>query len=124
LKDVPSKLWTVQTFNMIEGLEAANLSESYDKGFIGSRKTLATAVSALLEYITRGTYGGFPNIKDASQQYDLSKAEDLEKAFRDFMDGVIYGDKLEKIIEKTAQTDKLTDHEPVIQALHEFMLVK
>jgi len=124
LKDVPEEFWKVQVKQMIEGLELANLSESYDKGAIGSRKTLATAVSALLEYPVRGTSGGFPKIQDPNQEYDLSDSGDLIRAFRNFMDGVIYGDLLEKVVKRTAQTSNLTEHETLTQALHEFILVK
>jgi hypothetical protein len=49
LKDVSEDVWKIQIHEMIEELEKANLSESYDKGAVGSRKTLATAVSALIE---------------------------------------------------------------------------
>jgi len=124
LKDVPEEFWKVQVKQLIEDLELANLSESYDKGAIGSRKTLATAVSALLEYVVRGTSGGFPKILDPNHEYDLSNSEDLIRAFRNFMDGVIYGNLLEEVVAKTAQTSNLAEHEVLTQALHEFLLVK
>jgi hypothetical protein len=124
LRDVPEDLWKVQVHEMIEGLEQANLSESYDKGAIGSRKTLATAVSALIEYPVRGTSGGFPKVQDPNHQYDLSNADDLARAFRNFMDESIYSTAIEDLIAKIAETDKLADHEPLTQAVHEFILVK
>jgi len=124
LKDVPEEFWKVQTKEMIEALEVANLSESYDKGAIGSRKTLATAVSALLEYPVRGTAGGFPKIQDPNHEYDLTEAGDLIRAFRNFMDGVIYGNLLEELVKKTAETDNIAEHNTLTQALHEFILVK
>jgi len=40
------------------------------------------------------------------------------------MNKAIYGTALEDLIMKTAETDKLTDHEPLTQAIHEFILVK
>jgi len=124
LKDVPEEFWQVQLYDIIEGLERANLSESYDKGVVGTRKTVATAISALIEYPVRGTSGGFSKVHDPDPKYDLSKAEDLSKAFRNLMDASIYGTALDDLIAKTAQTDKLADHEPLIQAAHEFVLVK
>jgi hypothetical protein len=124
LKDVSEDFWKVQIQDIIQELEEANLSESYDKGIIGTRKTVATAISALIEYPVRGTAGGFSKVQHADHQYDLSKAEDLSRAFRNLMDEIIYGDILERLIQKTAQTDKLEDHEPLIQAAHEFLLVK
>ena len=124
LKDVSEDFWKVQIQDIIQELEVANLSESYDKGIIGTRKTVATAISALIEYPIRGTVGGFSKVQDADHQYDLSDAKDLSRAFRNLMDEIIYGDMIERLIRKTAETDKLTDHEPLIQAAHEFLLVK
>jgi hypothetical protein len=40
------------------------------------------------------------------------------------MDASIYGTALDDLAAKTAETDKLADHEPLIQAAHEFVLVK
>lgn len=124
LRDVPEEFWKVQLNEIIEGFEVANLSESYDKGVVGSRKTLATAISALIEYPVRGTTGGFPKAPDSNNEYDVTKAEDLARSFRNFMDEAIYGSALENLVEKTSETDKLADHEPLTQAVHEFILVK
>ncbi|KAG9244614.1 hypothetical protein BJ878DRAFT_420983 [Calycina marina] len=123
VKDLPPEFWLVQVKQLMENLELANLSESYDLGVIGSRKTLATAVSALLEYPARGTAGGFSKVADTNREYDTSNPEDLIRAFRNFMDGVIYGTMLDRLVIKTAETDRLEEHEPLVQALHEFVLV-
>lgn len=124
IRDVPDTLWKTQVHGLIQALEEANLSESYDKGTIGSRKTLATAISALIEYPVRGTTGGFPQLPGHAKEYDLGKAADLAGAFRDFMDGAIYGSALEDLVARTAETDRLEEHEPLTQAVHEFLLVK
>lgn len=124
LRDVPEEFWEVQIKTIINDLVKANLSESYDKGSIGSRKTLSTAVSALLEYPVRGTFGGFAEIDDDNDKYDLSSAEDLSRGFRNFVDQCIYGTVLEDLVKKAAETDKLDDHTNLIKAVHEFVLVK
>jgi hypothetical protein len=124
LRELPDEFWKVHCHDIIEHLEKANLSESYDKGVIGSRKTLATAVSALIEYPVRGTYGGFPETKDPNPEYDIHNAEDLSRSFRDFMNGAIYGTVLEDLVAKAGETDNLEDHEPLTKAVHEFVLVK
>lgn len=124
LKNLPDNFWKVQCQDIIDHLEQANLSESYDKGVIGSRKTLATAISALIEYPVRGTYGGFPEIKNHDSQYDVTKAEDLSRSFREFMNDSIYGTALEDLVAKTAETDNLDDHTPLTKAVHEYVLVK
>ncbi len=124
LNNLPEKWWNVQCHEIIESLEKANLSESYDKGVIGSRKTLATAVSALIEYPVRGTFAGFPELKDHDEKYDLTDAEDLRRAFRDFLNDCVYGDVLDRMVEKSATTDNLEDHPQLTKAVHEFVLVK
>ena len=124
LNNLPEKWWKVQCHEIIESLEKANLSESYDKGVIGSRKTLATAISALIEYPVRGAYSGFPEIKNHDQTYDITKAEELARAFRHFMNDAIYGNALDELVGKTAETDNLEDHPPLTKAVHEFVLVK
>jgi hypothetical protein len=124
LKDLPEDFWKVQCQDIIENFEASNLSESYDKGVIGIRKTLATAISALIEYPVRGTYGGFAEIDGKDRQYDTTKADDLARAFRDFMDQCIHGTVLEDLVEKASKTDDLQQHKPLIKAVHEFVLVK
>ncbi len=124
LNNLPDKWWTVQCHEIIENLEKANLSESYDKGVIGSRKTLATAISALIEYPIRGTFAGFPELKDHNERYDLTNAEDLRRAFRDFLNDCVYGDILEQMVEKTATMDNIEDHPQLTKAVHEFVLVK
>lgn len=124
LKDVPEDFWKVQIHHMIEDLEKANLSESYDKGSVGSRKTLSTAVSALIEYPVRGTFGGFAEVDDPDEKYDLQSAEDISRGFRNFVDQCIYGSVLEDLVKKAAKTDKLEEHSNSIKAVHEFVLVK
>lgn len=124
LKDLPEDFWKVHCNDIIQNLEDADLSESYDKGVIGSRKTLSTAISALIEYPVRGTYGGFAPVQDRRTEYNTNNAEDLSRSFRDFLDQCIYGTMLEDTVERAAETDQLADHEPVMQAVHEFMLVK
>lgn len=124
LRDLTSEFWKVQIQSIIDDLEKADLSESYDKGTLGSRKTLATAVSALIEYPVRGTFAGFDKRENPQHEYDLHNADDLSQSFRDFMQEAVYGDMLDKLVAKAAKTDKLADHEPVVQAVHEYILVK
>jgi hypothetical protein len=124
LNNLPKDFWKVQCHDIIENFERSNLSESYDKGVIGSRKTLATAISALIEYPLRGTFGGFAEVDTSNRHYDTGKAEDLVRAFRDFMNECIYGNVLEELVAKAAKTDKLEDHDALTKAVHEYVLVK
>ncbi|RMD43368.1 hypothetical protein DV735_g1774, partial [Chaetothyriales sp. CBS 134920] len=123
LKNVSEDFWKVQVEEIIENFAHANLSESYDKGAIGLRKTLATAISALVEYPVRGIYGGCAQIDDSNPHYDLTSAEDLARGFQDFVNGSIYGTALEDIAKTGAETDNLDDHSDLAKAFHEFVLV-
>lgn len=124
LRDVPDDFWKIQVHELIENFEDVNLSESYDKGNLGSRKTLATAISALIEYPVRGVYGGFAEVTNAHHDYDLHRAEDLGRAFRDFMNECIYGNIIDELVAKAAQTDDLEQHTSLVKAFHEFILIK
>jgi PX-associated len=124
LRDLTTDFWRVQLSTIIGDLEKADLSESYDKGLLGSRKTLATAISALIEYPVRGTFAGFDKREDPQRKYDLYNADDLAQSFRDFMQEAVYGKIVDELVAKAAETDQLADHEPIVQALHEYVLVK
>ena len=105
----------------------AELSESYDKGTIGARKALATAISSVLEYVARGMLGGYPVGKPKEEgrtTYDTSKPEDVLRAWDDGMRELIYGNLLDELFEKTAASGDLEQHSELVQAAHEYILLK
>lgn len=118
--------WQDKIRTLVAKLAEAELSESYDKGAIGSRKALATAASSLAEYIARGMLGGYPVSKgqEAKKEYDTSKPADVIQGFDDLMHGVIYGDLLDDMFDKVRTFGKLEDHTDVVQAAHEYILLK
>lgn len=120
------EFWQDKIRTLVAKLAEAELSESYDKGAIGSRKALATAASSIAEYVARGMLGGYPVTKgqEAKKQYDTNKPEDVIQGFDDLMHGVIYGDLLDDMFEKVKATGKLEDHASVVQAAHEYILLK
>jgi len=124
LRDVSVDFWQSRIGTIIENLQKAELSESYDKGSIGIRKTLATAVSALIEYPVRGVFAGFQEPGEDGRRYDKSNADDLQRAFRDLTHEAVYGDMVDKMFEQAAVTDKLSEHEAVVQAAHEYIIIK
>lgn len=124
LKDVPPDFWNPNITGLVAGLDNANLSESYDKGSIGIRKTLSTAIASIVEYVARGVLGGYPQHATRKEgQYDPSKPEDVMIAWDEFLQQVIYGDMLDKMFAKAAATDQLSDHETLVQAAHEHAIV-
>lgn len=125
LRDVSDAFWQERCQTIIEKLGAAELSESYDKGALGLRKSLATAISALIEYPARGCLGGFPTREvQADRRYDTSKPEDVVQAWDDFLQQLVYGDLIDVLFKKAAETDNLKEHPSLVQAAHEFVIVK
>ena len=126
LRDVSNEFWQDRIHAIVENFEKAELSESFDKGTLGIRKTLATAASALIEYLVRGVFGGLekPVGRDGYHEYDMTKSEDLAEGFRDFLHQAVYGHVVDDLMAKAAETDKLSEHLPIVQAAHEYILVK
>ncbi len=124
LRDVSPDFWTRNVKGLATALDDTNLSESYDKGSIGIRRTLSTAIAAMVEYVSRGTLGGYPKSSiNTDRQYDLDNPDDVIAAWDDFLQQIIYGDLLDRMFTKAAETDKLLDHEPVVQAGVKYALV-
>lgn len=118
--------WADRIRTLVAKMAEAELSESYDKGAIGSRKALATAASSIAEYVARGMLGGYPVTKgtEPKKTYDTSKPEDLLQGFDDLMHGLIYGNILDDMAVKVAETQDLEEHAGVVKAAHEYMLLK
>ncbi|SMR53916.1 unnamed protein product [Zymoseptoria tritici ST99CH_1A5] len=123
LRDVPAEFWKGRIEKLIQELAEAELSESYDKGVLGIRKTLATAISALIEYPARGILSFPKQPIDRSRKYDVANADDVLQAWKDCVQDLVYGDLIDRLVQRVAETDDLTKHETLVQAFHEFILV-
>ena len=124
LRDVPPDFWAQNIKGLATALDDATLSESYDKGSIGIRKTLSTAIASMIEYVSRGCLGGYPrHAHGGGSSYSTSDPDDVIAAWDEFLQQIIYGDMLNRMFAKAAETDKLSDHEPLVQAAHEYALV-
>lgn len=120
LRDVAPDFWT-NVRKLVVALAEGNLSESYDKGSIGIRKTLSTATASIVEYVFRGCLGGYPrHTEHKERNYDISDPDDVVAAWDKFLQQVIYGDMLDRLFAKAAETDNLSDHEPLVQAAHKY----
>jgi len=118
--------WADKIQTLVQRMAEAELSESYDKGAIGSRKALATAASSIAEYVARGMLGGYAAKKTTANknEYDINNPEDVIQGFEDLVRDAIYGDALEDLYEKVKATPRLEDHSSCLQAAHEYMLLK
>jgi len=126
LRDVSPEFWKTRVADLIEELSQAELSESYDKGVLGIRKTLATAISALIEYPARACLGGVPRDAkiDTKRKYDSKNPDDVTEGWQVALQAMVYGDLLDELFDKAAETDDLSKHDTVVQAMHEFVVVK
>jgi hypothetical protein len=125
LTPLEPSFWQDKVRVLVIKLAHAELSESYDKSAIGTRKALATASSAIGEYISRGMLGGYPAAAPASptREYDTAKSDDVLAAWDECARQFIYGDLLDHLLEKVTATDRLQDHTSLVQAGHEFILL-
>lgn len=126
VKDFGSTFWSKQAEPLLAEVATANLSESFDKGDCGQRKTLSTAVSAILEYLARGKFGGLPRTSHERSQddYDLGNPEDIATGFHDLLQGLVYGQTLDELVDKIAETPDLTQHTMMVQAAHRYIIIK
>lgn len=127
VKNLALDFWQEKIRVLVKKLGEAELSESYDKGAIGARKALATAISSLLEYVARGMLGGYPVAKQKKvekRDYKTDEPEDILQAWDDGMKELIYGNLLDELFEKVAKSDKLDEHSNLVQAAHEYILLK
>jgi hypothetical protein len=109
----------------VKSFAEADLSESYDKGALGTRKTLATAASAFHESITRGMLGGVPRKTDVEPgfQSDHSTASGLEKAWDHVVYEIVYGKLLDEMFELAAKSPDLESHSPAVSDAVDYVLI-
>lgn len=124
LRDVSQDFWRRKIHQLFSALAEADLSESYDKGSIGIRKTLATAIAAMMEYCARGILGGYSKAEvNEDETYESSNVDDVVVAWDACLQQLVHGDLLRRMFEKAEQTDQLKEHTSLVQATHEYILV-
>ncbi|KAI0882037.1 uncharacterized protein GGS22DRAFT_196207 [Annulohypoxylon maeteangense] len=125
LRDLPSEFWAVKFRSIMKRFGEADLSDSYDKGTLGSRKRLASAASVIHESVTRGLLSGVPNRKlpDLYGTYDLHTAEDLSRAWDDVIQHLVYGNLLDELFDHLTQTPNLEDHSPAVNAAVDYAII-
>jgi hypothetical protein len=106
----------------------ANLSDSYDHTGLGLRRTLATGGSAMLEYPARGVFARsqeHSSLRERSEDdYDPKDVDDVKEAWEHFLQELVHGDLIDELFAKIAETDDLSKHSPMVQAAHEYILIK
>ncbi|KAH7140686.1 hypothetical protein EDB81DRAFT_885405 [Dactylonectria macrodidyma] len=132
VRDLPREFWSVRLQGLLARLGEAELSESYDKGALGTRKVLATASSSFIEMLGRGALGGMKRrtpseTKDseleAEDTYDHTKAEDLVRAWDDIVEGHIYGNLVDELFDHLITSDDLESYSPAVKAAAEYAII-
>lgn len=126
VSSIAPEFWNVRVQGLLEKLAAADLSESYEKGQLGTRKTLATASSTVIEALARGTVGGAPFSDPATRpaEYDAKNAAHLARAWDDAMHGLVYEDLCDELLDFLAETEEFETHSPATRAACEYILVQ
>jgi hypothetical protein len=125
LKSVSPTFWS-NVRQLLKNFSSANLSQSYEHTGIGLRRTLASGCSALLEYPAQGMYGGLrrEKIMRDRDDYDPEDPDDIKQAFGVLLQEVVYGEEVDALFDKIAETPDLEKHDLMIQAAHEFIVMK
>ncbi|KAG8163633.1 hypothetical protein KVR01_006930 [Diaporthe batatas] len=127
LGDLPQDFWPTKFQGIMSGLADANLSESYDKGAPGTRKTLATLACVVHEAITRGLLGGVARPRDKidlqKQQYDVTQAAELERAWNECVQELVHGHLIDEMFDHCAKNEDFEAHSPAVKAAVDYAIL-
>lgn len=124
---LPSDFWPYNFQGIIQRLAESNLSESYDKGTLGTRKTLATGASVIHETVTRGLLSGVStgkgrmDLKKAG--YDTTQSLELARAWDDCIQELIHGDLADELFDHCAETADVEAHSPAVAAAVDYAIL-
>ncbi|RDA89582.1 hypothetical protein CP533_3315 [Ophiocordyceps camponoti-saundersi (nom. inval.)] len=135
IRQLPDSFWRVQVQGLLARLAEAELSESYDRGALGSRKTLATGSSALLEMVARGCLGGLARDEEGTRTKTKTKTtttgdgdddddgERLTRAWDEVLQGLVYGDLVDELFDHISQTDDIEGYSPVVASAIDYIII-
>jgi hypothetical protein len=126
MRDLPREFWDVRMQGLLARFAEADLSESFDKGAMGTRKTLATGASSVMEMVARGLLGGVDGgeKKEKRDKYDEDKAEDLARAFEDAWRQWAYGGLVEEMFDHVKGTEDVEGHSPMMKAALDYTIIQ
>lgn len=134
LRDVPSTFWSRCVQGIVSKFGQAELSESYDQGAIGSRRTLSTAASAVIEAFARGYLGGLEKVQHHPLSADMiDKIEDedekrtmrmakLAQDWNEFMEQVVYEDMIDRVCDSLKESADIEADIPIVQGAMEYAI--
>lgn len=122
IRHLHPEFWSLRVQGLLTKLAEADLSESYDKGAIGTRKTLATASSSIIEALARGFLGGCPRRMEPSPANDNGERS-LDEAWDEFVEGLIHGDLIDELCDWLSETDDVEALSPLVQEAAEYAII-
>lgn len=125
VRDLSPEFWNVKFRGIMLRLCEADLSESYDKGTLGSRKRLATAASVIHEGITRGLLAGVLEGRGADLQnpYNHKTASGLVNAWHVSVHQLVYGNLVDELFDHLTTTNDFEAHSPAIKAAVDYAII-
>jgi hypothetical protein len=126
VRDLPPEFWHTRFQGVLSKLSDAELSESYDKGVLGTRKTLATAASVVHEAVSRGILGGVSQhlSRDLNKPYDRTQATELVRAWDGGVHELVYGNLVDELFACAAERPTLEEHSPAVQAAADYVIIQ
>ena len=125
IRNLPPEMWSIKVQGIMTRFGEANLSDSYDKGAIGTRKTLATAASVIHETITRGLLGGVDrgSSRNLHQNYDTSSSKDQTQAWDDCVHELIHGNLVDELFDQVTQTEMFEEHSKGVKVAADYAII-
>lgn len=127
MSDLPPDFWPYNFQGIMANLAEANLSESYDKGTLGTRKTLATGASVIHEALTRGLLAGVPQSANTTplkdRTYDVTQASELDRAWDECVQQLIHGGLADELFDHFMTTPDIEAHSPAVAAATEYSIL-
>lgn len=126
MSDLPPDFWHTNFQGILLNLADINLSESYDKGTLGTRKTLATGASVIHEALTRGLLAGVPKGKRIDlkmAKYDTMQASELARSWNESMHELVHGNLADELFDHCAATADFEGHSPAVAAAVDYAIL-
>ncbi|KAM0815557.1 putative PX domain-containing protein [Seiridium cardinale] len=125
IKDLNQDFWSVKFKGIMKRFADVDLSESYEKGSLGTRKTLATAASAFHESITRGMLGGVSRKADSDQGFNSEPgtATGLERAWDYVIYQGVYGHLVDELFEYAMKSDDFESHSAAVRDAVDYAII-
>lgn len=125
-RDLSPEFWGTKFKGIMERFAEARLSESYDKGTLGTRKRLACAATVVHEAVTRGLLAGIPKDEkkvDLQQEYDLDSADGITKAYEDALTALIHHDLATELFDHLATSSDFEAHSPAVRGGMDYAII-